>query len=811
MKQILALLMLCIMYVQAVSQTYQITGRVVDENQQPLAGATIIVNQGLAASISDRNGFFAITIPEPDSIWIEVSFLGYAGRKLLFDPAMMHDDFLISLEPKADVLPEVVIEDDYLMRIKREESQTIEVADREFIARNLAGSLMKSLESLPGVSSIEIGSGQSKPLLRGLSANRVVVVEHGIKHQAQQWGADHGLEIDQHAVERVEVIKGPASLMYGSDAIGGVVDINGNSIPEKNTFGSNLNLIAKSSNKLLGASAFVSGRKNDVFFSLRFTGIEYADYRVPADSVNIYSYRVPLHDQRLRNTAGNEMNVHFSAGIVKPRFNSRFFVSRMASEAGFFANAHGLEPRRVDHEAYDKSDRDIMYPRHSVSHIKVVNRSVYQNGKLSSELVFGYQNNFRQELNHYVNHGYMPAEFPDSLGFDHDLEREFRLDVFSMNLRNSFKTGNVHSIVLGVNAEHQQNDISGYAFIIPAFEQLSSGIYVYDKIALNSRWLLHAGLRYDFGQVRTRAYQDWFATPDTLCCGNSPVFVQRAGKLQRDFHSLSWALGVNYNRESFTVKANIGKSFRMPIAKELAANGVNYHHFSYERGDANLDAEESYQFDLSAEWQMQGWSFTLSPFVNYFPNYIYLSPSYRFDFLYGAGNQVFNYVQNEVLRAGGELSIDYKIIDDLSLGMAAEYLYGEQLSGNMKGFTLPFSPPPSVLFSLDYEPEFRGLFRKPYLGMDFRMVSKQNRIVPPEQQTPSYTLLNLSLGGSLQWEEQEVNISIQVQNLLNTKYLNHTSYYRLIEAPEVGRNIVVSVQFPLFRPGGNSIHDSQSN
>ena len=262
------------------------------------------------------------------------------------------------------------------------------------------------------------------------------------------------------------------------------------------------------------------------FFTLRFTGIDYADYRLPADSVNVYSYRVPLHKQRLRNTAGNEMNVHFSAGIVKPRFTSRFFVSRMATEAGFFANAHGLEPRRVDHEAYDKSDRDILYPQHSVKHFKLVNCSAYQNGNFASELTLGYQHNFRQELNQYVNHGYMPAIFPDTMSFNRDLEREFKLDVFSANLRNTLKIGNAHSLATGINAEYQQNDIGGYAFIIPAFEQLSSGVYVYDKITIGQNWILHAGLRYDFGQVRTQAYQDWFPTPDTSCCTLLPVFIQ---------------------------------------------------------------------------------------------------------------------------------------------------------------------------------------------------------------------------------------------------------------------------------------------
>lgn len=803
MKQILSILLLCIFYVHAESQTYRIAGHVVGENRQPLAGATIVANEGIALAASDQEGYFVITISQHDSIWLEVSFLGYADRNMMLDPAEMPNELLIKLEPQAGMLPEVVIEDDHMMRIKREESQTIGVAYREFINRNLSGSLMKTLETLPGVSSIEIGSGQSKPVLRGLSANRVVVVEHGIKHQAQQWGTDHGLEIDQHAVERVEIIKGPASIMYGSDAIGGVVNINGNSIPGKNTFGSNLNLIAKSNNKLLGASALVFGRKNDVFFTMRFTGTNYADYRVPADSVNVYSYRVPLHKRRLRNTAGKEMNVHFSAGVVKPNFNSRFFVSRMAIEAGFFANAHGLEPRRVDHETYDKSDRDIIYPQHSVRHTKVVNRSAYHNGNFAAELALGYQHNLRQELNQYVNHGYMPAVFPDTMVFKHDLEREFRLDVFSVNLRNTLKIGAAHSLAVGINAEYQQNEIGGYAFIIPAFEQASSGIYAYNKITLGRNWLLHLGLRYDFGQVRTRAYQDWFQTPDTSCCSVGPVFIQRAGNLERNFHSMSWATGVNYNREKFSLKANLGKSFRMPIAKELAANGVNHHHFSYERGDAGLQAELSYQLDVSGTLNAKRWDFTFSPFISYFPNYIYLSPSYEFDYLYGAGNQVFNYVQNEVLRAGGEVEVRYKIFSELTFGLSGEYVYSEQLSGSMKRFTLPFSPPPSALLSFEYESAGFGLVSKPYVNVDFRMVAKQDRIVPPERKTPAYNLLSLSLGGSLSLNKQQLDIAVQIQNVFDTKYFNHTSYYRLIDAPEAGRNFVFYVKMPFHFTQGN--------
>ncbi|HOL99121.1 MAG: Plug domain-containing protein [Bacteroidales bacterium] len=127
--------------------------------------------------------------------------------------------------------------DNYAETRKKEESLSIEIVNDEYLKQNLGGSLMSSLERLPGVSTMDIGSGQSKPVIRGLGFNRVVVVENNIKHEAQQWGADHGLEIDQYAVNNVEVIKGPASLIYGSDAMGGIIDMKNRKVPVENSFG----------------------------------------------------------------------------------------------------------------------------------------------------------------------------------------------------------------------------------------------------------------------------------------------------------------------------------------------------------------------------------------------------------------------------------------------------------------------------------------------------------------------------------------------------------------------------------------------
>lgn len=768
---------------------YTVSGKISDENNNPLTECHIHIQN--KNTITQQNGEYAVFGIPKGKHCLFISYIGYEP----IDTTIVVTQNLIldfKMKPSVSFINEVVVKSDGIVqKTKKETAQHVEIISQDFIEKNIGGSLMQSLEKIGGINTLSIGSGQSKPIIRGLGFNRVVVTENGIKHEGQQWGSDHGLEIDQYAVEQVQIIKGPASLQYGSDAIGGIIAIEKNKIPNKNSLGGSWVLTGKTNNALFGSSFNVFKRKETTFFDARITFNDYGDYKVPTDHIRIYSYRAPLYRNRLRNTAGNELNLHFSTGVIKKNLRSVFYISNLNTKTGLFANAHGLEPRNVNTELHDASDRDIQNPSQSVNHFKVINRTKFDFRKYTLEFDLGYQNNFREEFSDYISHGYMPSNYPETLNIKETLERGFHKNVYSFNGKISFDLDN-HTITSGINAEHQNNAIDGWGFIIPAYRQSNLGFFLYDKIRLGAKTILHTGIRYDYGTIKTERYFDWFTTPID---GNNE-YLQRSVSLKKDFSNFSWSVGVNHNLEHWLLRANIGKSFRMPIAKELASNGVNYHQFSYELGDPNLSPEIAYQLDLGATWQKGKIYLDVNPFLNYFSNYIYLNPTPEYDYAYGAGNQIYEYTESKVFRYGGELKLDYQFNDHYTAGIVGEYVYSEQQSGAKKGYTLPFSPPPSILLHIDYSKKINQKFERVSTTIDFKYVAAQNNIVPPENKTPDYQVTNIGLGSDINFGKQKININLQIQNVFNKKYFNHTSFYRLIGVPEPGRNIVLLVKIP---------------
>lgn len=638
---------------------------------------------------------------------------------------------------------------------------------RNYIENNFSGTLMHSLSSIPGVKARTIGSGQSKPAIRGLGFNRIVVAVDGIKHEGQQWGEDHGLEVDQFAIDRVEVVKGPGALMYGSDAIGGVLGLYTNYLPVE-PFQGRVNLMGRSNNLLLGLSTRLEGRQNHFYWRLHLTGNDYSDFQVPTNEIEYYSYKIPLKNGTLRNTAGRERDASLTLGYVGPHFRNDFKVSDTWSKSGFFANAHGLEVR-LSNIDYDASRRDIDLPWQSVNHLTVHNHSHYHGDGFVVDADVAWQMNHRQERSEPVSHGYMPIP-PD------DLERELRKHTLTGKLGLKLDLGSNNQLQVGGDTEFQHNRRGGWGFIIPDFETWSGGVYLVDKHVLSDDLNLNAGVRYDHVRTAIHSYTDWFPTPDE---SGTPVYKERSANILRHFNSLTWSAGVAWSPGRWVLKANAGKSFRVPIPKELGADGLNYHIFRYEKGSPDLSPEESYQLDAGINWIGEKVTVRLDPYINWFPNYIYLNPSSD----YYEGLQKYVYTQAPVLRTGFELQATWKVLRFLELEAKTEYLYARQTGGDKKGYSLPFTPPWRADFGAKYT-----FLEDGYVSLNVLVAGRQDEIVPPEKPTDGWYILNLSAGKSFPLGKTKFKTGLQVENLLNRRYFDHTSYYRLIGVPEPGIN-----------------------
>jgi len=647
---------------------------------------------------------------------------------------------------------------------------------RDFIENNFSGTLMQSLRTIPGVQSRSIGSGQSKPAIRGLGFNRIAVTVDGIKHEGQQWGDDHGLEIDQFAIDRIEVLKGPAALFYGSDAIGGVLSIYTNYLPV-NPLQGRIQFLGRSNNASLGLSARLEGRKERFFWRFHLTGSDYGDYTVPADHIEYYSYQIPLEGGRLRNTAGFERDASLTLGYVGPRFRNDFKLSETFAKSGFFADAHGLEVRLSEID-YDASRRDIDLPWQSVSHLTVHNHSHWHGEGVVLDGDLAWQHNLREEHSEPISHGYMPAP-------SDDLERRFDKHTLTGKLGVRFDLSERHQLQLGADTEFQHNRRGGWGFILPDFETLSGGLSAIDHFTLSPLLHVHAGARFDAARTGIHRYTDWYATPDET---GAATYKERSSESRRRFRSLTWSAGVNFSPGKWVLKANLGKSFRIPIPKELGADGVNYHIFRYEKGNPDLDPEESYQLDAGINWLSDKLSLRLDPFVNWFPNYIYLNPSAQ----YYEGLQMYAYTQCAVLRSGFEVDAQWQLPAGFEAEIRGEYLYSRQMSGDKKGYALPFSPPWAGDLIVKYTFLTDG-----YLSLDVRVAGRQDDIVPPEKPTDGYCTLNLATGKEFQAGDMRFKVGLQVENLLNRRYYDHTSYYRLIGIPEPGMNaaLLVGIEF----------------
>jgi iron complex outermembrane receptor protein len=693
---------------------------------------------------------------------------------------------------KNDSLPSIrlgsiVVVSSSLTKLNLSSALTVETIDKDFLREHFSGNLIKTLEHTPGIHSMDIGSGFSKPMIRGMAFNRISVVENGIKQEGQQWGADHGLEIDAFNAEQLALRKGPASLLYGSDAMGGTIELIPSLPPQENQVLGEIVLLGKSINEDLGGSVMVGVKKDHWFSKFRYSEQHFGDYHIPADTISYLTQKIPIIGRKMKNTAGLERDASFYTEYRDRHYFSNYTVSDSYQKVGFFPGAHGFPDGTLVQD--DGNSRNIDLPYSNVNHLKITTHQQYAKENLIAYWDAGFQDNFRQEWSGFHTHyGNQPAPEKDA-----DKELEFSLQTVSSSIKIKKIVSEIWEHTAAWDIQYQRNTIAGYSFLLPEYTRFTSGGSWLSMYKPNNRFLVSGGIRYDYGKMVISSFEDAYLEDYLREKGKDTETINQYKQRSYgvNFHSgdFSACLGIVWNPDkNQVIKANIGKSFRLPGANELASNGVHHGTFRHEQGDASLSSEKAWQFDASYTWDNQKVVFSVMPFFSWFSNYIYLRPTGEWSILPHAG-QIYRFTETEATFAGAEISLEINVFKHLNYHFNGEYVYTYNRD---KHIPLSFSPPASMRNTLEYRHKTLQTY------VELQSIATQNRIATNEDPTPGANLLHCGLSLPLSIGGSRVEMTASVQNLLNTKYYNHLSFYRKVEIPEPGRNFQILIKIPFY-------------
>lgn len=755
-----------------------IEGKVVDEEGAPVIGAEVLILPDSVWGITGIDGDFELRIQQPP-FELEVFHVGYAQYNQAFE-SIPNQSVSITLTTKEEYLDIVHVAEEHA---KQELSLTNLHLDEEYFNENNQSTFAMLLDELPGISAINVGTGIAKPVIRGLYGNRILVNDQGIKQEGQQWGTDHGLEIDPYSVDRLEIIKGPAALQYGSDALGGVINIMQKKIPPRNSISGSVSGIYNSNNEYWGGSAQIDLNHKDFFINGRYSANAFGDFKVPATSFTYNGFELPIFDQTVKNTAGKNENFHITTGYQSANSITKLTYSQYAFEGGFFSGAVGI-PRSYTLQP-DGDNRNIDVPFQKVVHDKWILNQTFSWGEDHWVINMGYQRNRREEHSFPEYHSVRAStlEEGETLGLGFDLQ------TYDINSHYEYHPSAHWKHIVGMNAQWQDHKRDGFEYLLPDYKTFRSGAYSISEWQLNRDWKLNGGLRLDYAQNNSEAYTQYIFNRNEQVIDSlvSP-------KTNDDFLNYAIAAGLHHTlSEKWALKFNLARTFRIPYPNETVSNGVHHGTFRHEIGNKDLETERGLQLDLNLIFDHDRTHISFSTYANYFQDYIYLRPSAQFSRLPEAG-QIFRYVQNNAFFTGMELSVEQDFATHFTYGLQAEGLYSVNTDQNT---ALPFTPPASVFHSLAYQFNSTSIFKRSQIKLQHQYTAAQNRVDRNERTTPGYHLLQLQGNTSLDLGFGELRIDVEVFNLFNTSYLRHLSRYRLLNLPEQGRNVVVrtSVKF----------------
>jgi iron complex outermembrane recepter protein len=810
MKKILIICFMILSYQIAIAQN-KITGKITDKiTGEAVAGATVYIPELKTGTIADKDGFYKIDNLPRTKVIIQISFLGYKSIIENIDLATTSSmDFV--MEQAITEMNEVVITgSSRATEITRTPVPMITVSSRE-LQQNLNTNIIDAISKLPGVSAVTTGPNVSKPFIHGLGYNRVLTLFDGVRQEGQQWGDEHGIEIDENAVDRIEIVKGPASLIYGSDALAGVVNmLPAQPVPD-GTIKGHVETNYQTNNGLIAAHAALAGNKNGFVWG----GV------VSHKQATNYQNR---YDGRVYGTAYNETDLSGYVGLHKQwgysDLNFSLFDdlqeipdgSRDSTTRKFTKQITEADTFRPIVSDAELNSYKIAVLHQHVQHYRLYSSNEFIIGEGKLGLILGYQQSVRREFSH--------PQYPDIPGLYLDLK------TFTYDIKYSLPESNGWEGTIGFNGMYQSNTNKGTEFVIPDYNQFDIGPFVLITKTIG-KLDLSGGARYDTRIFRNDAM---YTRPNPQTGFDMQVSLPDTAQADHPFYSfnhtfsgLSASFGATYNiTKKLIVKANIARGFRAPNIAEISANGVHPGTLIYQIGNTGFKPEFSLQEDLGISYISDHISGNLDIFNNTISNYIFnqkLLNHLGQDSVIIKGNQTFKFQQAKAQLYGWEANLDIHPYDWLHFENSISAVYALNKGGNGIHVTdsskyLPFIPPLHTNTELRANIKSKSkYFSSLYLKIGLEYYAKQDRIYSAdntETPTPGYLLYNAGIGTDITNSKGKVLISINIlgNNLTDVAYQSHLSRLKYFEEYpnnpsgrsgiyNMGRNISFKITVPI--------------
>lgn len=713
------------------------------QTNSTIAFANVYFPELEKGTISDEQGSFEFSNLPNGNYKLVVSVIGYEtySNQISLPTAEVLE---ISLAPSAIEMEEIIISTPF-HKLQSENVMKVEQQKIADLKANGLITLSEGITAIPGVENISTGQSIGKPVIRGLSSNRVLVYAQGVRLENQQFGAEHGLGLNDSGVESIEVIKGPASLLYGSDALGGVLYVN----PERFA-------ATNSSQGDFSANYFTNtqGYNTNVGYK---TSTEHFKFIIRGSLANHADYQTS--DYRVTNTRFNERDLKTAFGFQNTNFKTEFRYNINSSELGLPEGIEAQNTNRTPLLPFQKLNNHIFSSKSTV---------FFNDSKL--DFNFGFTYNDRKEFEEHHEHEEEDEDHEEHEEHEEDEILEaalhMKLKTFNYDVKyNLPKIGRFETIV-GVQGMNQTNTNYGEELLIPDATTNDVGILATSHIHFDKADL-QIGARFD---------------NRTININDGP---------NKSFNSFNGSAGVKTNiNEQISVRLNLATGFRAPNLAELASDGTHEGTNRYEIGNPDLESEQNFQTDLALEFKNEHIEIFANAFYNKVNNYIFLSPNG--DII--DEDPVFEYLQENANLYGGEFGFHYHPhpLDWLHLQSSFETVTGKQDNDDY----LPLIPANTINNTVRIEFSTEK-FQEGYAFITYRTRLEQANVSQFETTTDGYSLLSAGFGAKTKLFNKELSFNFSANNITDKVYINHLSRLKPDGIPNMGRNFTLGLTYNL--------------